>query len=153
MLTATPRPHTVFSRTSRHLPSSLAALATCVVMVAAHLPAQETAPQATVAAAPALPPVASPAAWKVADSARIAIEAAVGEANPDGIAAARVIAERGLAPYPDDPILLHYVGYALLREGLMREDAEPQRARALVLQARTTLERSAVGREMPETTG
>ena len=136
------------------LNARIVAVASWVALVAAPVSAQETvapiAPAAVVSAAPVTTPMATE---KWADSARVAIEAAVVDATPDAMAAARAIAERGLAPYPDDPILLHYVGYALLREGVMRGDAEPQRSRALFLQARTTLERSAMGRDLPETHG
>lgn len=136
------------------LNARIIAVASWVALAGAPVSAQDTV--APIAPPPVLSPATLPApmaAEKWADSARVAIEAAVVDANPDAMAAARAIAERGLAPYPDDPILLHYVGYALLREGVMRGDAEPQRSRALFLQARTTLERSAMGRDLPETHG
>lgn len=51
-----------------------------------------------------------------ADSAARLIELGVHAQNRAHIADARALAERALTRFPDDPLLLHYQGYALYRE-------------------------------------
>jgi tetratricopeptide (TPR) repeat protein len=95
-------------------------------------------------------PLAGAAKW--ADSARVAIEAAQIAGDVDGVRAGGALAERALTLFPDDPLLLHYQGYALYREiaplvGQQRmHDAAP-----LIDRAAALLERSAQRRPMAET--
>lgn len=56
---------------------------------------------------------------KWADSARVLIESAVRSGNLAGIQSANVLLDRALTAFPDDPLLLHYAGYALYREGTL----------------------------------
>ena len=87
----------------------------------------------------------SAAQW--ADSARVAIEAAFAAGSADGVARARLIADQGVERFPSDAWLRHYQGYALFREGLLREgDA----ARATFERARESLERSITLRDLSE---
>lgn len=87
-----------------------------------------------------------------ADSARRAIEAATHTGDRARIAAARAIAERALAAFPDDPLLLHYRGYALWREAsIMLGTGDGRASRPQLQEAERTLARSARGLALPET--
>ncbi|HJU69677.1 MAG TPA: tetratricopeptide repeat protein [Gemmatimonadaceae bacterium] len=82
---------------------------------------------------------------KWADSARIEIEAATALGNLDRLRQASALLERALTALPDDPLLLHYLGYARYREatimqGMKREEDE---YRPLLEAADSLLERSA----------
>ena len=97
-----------------------------------------------------LPPNADRDRW--ADSARRAIEAATTSGDPRRIAAARAVVERALAAFPDDPLLVHYRGYALWREASVTlGTSEPRTARPLLQEAERTLDRSAKRLPMAET--
>jgi len=92
--------------------------------------------------------LAGAAAW--ADSARRAIHAATVRADLDRLAAARALVERALVAYPDDPWLLHYLGYALYREAVLRRERRGEDVGALFERAEQALERSAELRPLPE---
>ena len=84
-------------------------------------------------------PNATPA--RLADSVRVAVEAAVDAGDVDAAESAAALAERALALYPDDALLRHYRGYALYRAGSMtlgRDGAA--RARPYFDRARDVLE-------------
>lgn len=89
---------------------------------------------------------------KWADSARLEIEAATGLGNLDRLRQAGALLERALAAFPDDPLLLHYLGYARYREatvmqGMRRDDKE---YRPLLEAADSLLERSASKLQLAE---
>jgi tetratricopeptide (TPR) repeat protein len=89
---------------------------------------------------------------KWADSARVEIEAATAAGNLDRLRQAGALLERALTVFPDDPLLLHYLGYARYREatvmqGMKRDDKE---YRPLLEQADSLLERSASKLELAE---
>jgi tetratricopeptide (TPR) repeat protein len=91
----------------------------------------------------AFAPVAAqaPTADRLADSVRVAIEAAVDAGDPVATAGAVALADRALAAFPEAAILLHYKAYALYRAGtavLGRGDLE--QARQDFEQARAILE-------------
>lgn len=90
-------------------------------------------------------------ATALADSLRRNIETAATHANLGALSAARALAERAVAAYPDDAWMQHYLGYALYREATLRSDADPDAAGKLLKQAETALERSAELRPIPET--
>lgn len=95
-------------------------------------------------------PLAGRDRW--ADSARRVIEAAVPVADRARLGAARVLLDRALAAFPDDPLLQHYQGYALWREAaIVMGTGEAAAARPLLEQADAVLERSATRLAMPET--
>jgi tetratricopeptide (TPR) repeat protein len=104
-----------------------------------------------LAAAPAAAqPNAARDRW--ADSARREIEAAVPTGDRARLAGARLLLERALAAFPDDPLLQHYQGYALWREASLALGQEDTgRARLLLDQADDALERSAKRLALPET--
>ena len=105
-----------------------------------------------LAAAPARAQAPDPARDRWADSARREIEAAVPAGDRARLGAARVLVERALAAFPDDPLLLHYAGYALWRESALLLGAGDQRgARALLEQADALLARSEKRLALPET--
>ncbi len=88
-----------------------------------------------------------------ADSAQHAIEAAIATVNPDRVASARAVAERALAVYAEDPLLLLYRGYALLEEATMRmaiRGSDTSGVSGLLETALDALERSVRRRETPE---
>lgn len=103
-----------------------------------------------------VPPAAArqlegPVLW--ADSARRAIETAYVEGDVDALVAARAIAERALARWPEDPLLLHYTGYAYYREATLRQGAGgTDNVDALLDAAQESLEASAERHTLAETT-
>lgn len=54
---------------------------------------------------------------QLADSLRIAIEAAVDAGELKGLDAAVALADRAVSAFPNEPLLLHYRAYALYRAG------------------------------------
>jgi hypothetical protein len=60
---------------------------------------------------PRTAPAQTPAA-RFVDSARVVIDRAVENMDPEGLNAAVVLLDRALVAFPDDPYLLHYRGYA-----------------------------------------
>lgn len=67
---------------------------------------------------------------KWADSARVLVESAVRSGSPAGIQSANVLLDRALAAFPNNPLLLHYAGYALYREGTLSVRDRSTRAAA-----------------------
>ena len=88
-----------------------------------------------------------------ADSARVEIEAATIAGTLDRFSGVRVLLERALTAFPNDPLLQHYQGYAHYREAtLMQGMKSDAKAIRLVLEAADeVLERSAKKLDMPET--
>jgi tetratricopeptide (TPR) repeat protein len=87
----------------------------------------------------------------LADSARREIEAGAARADRARLVAARALLERALTAFPDDPLLLHYQGYALWREAaLVLGTGTPRDARPLLQEADRVLERSAARLRLPE---
>ena len=89
---------------------------------------------------------------KWADSARIEIEAATALGSLDRLRQAGALLERALTAFPDDPMLLHYLGYARYREatimqGMKRDEDE---YRPLLEAADSLLERSASKLQLAE---
>ena len=90
---------------------------------------------------------------KWADSARVEIEAATALGDLERMRQAGALLERALTVFPDDPLLLHYLGYARYREatlmqGMKRDDKD---YRPLLEAADSLLERSASKLPLPET--
>lgn len=88
-----------------------------------------------------------------ADSARAAIERSVTRGDDAGLRAGGALLERALVAFPDDPLLLHYLGYARYREAnlLLGRQGEGKEVRALLEAADSLLERSARRLQLPET--
>jgi tetratricopeptide (TPR) repeat protein len=87
-----------------------------------------------------------------ADSARRLVDGAVARGDRAQITAARALLDRALAAFPDDPLLLHYQGYALWREaGLLLGAENVDGAKPLLEAADEVLERSAAKLPLPET--
>ena len=89
---------------------------------------------------------------KWADSARVEIETATALGNLDRLRQTGALLERALTVFPDDPLLLHYLGYARYREatvmqGMQRKDKE---YRPLLEAADSLLERSASKLQLAE---
>jgi tetratricopeptide (TPR) repeat protein len=90
---------------------------------------------------------------KWADSARIEIDAAMPAGDVARIRQAGAMLERALTVFPDDPLLLHYLGYSRYREAnLMRgKQVDEKQYRPLLEVADSLLERSATKLELAET--
>jgi tetratricopeptide (TPR) repeat protein len=106
------------------------------------------ATNAGCAARAAAPPGGGALQW--AETARADIEAAHLRGDLDGLHAARAVTERALSAFPDDPLLLHYQGYALYREASLLMAREREQARALLEAAEESLVRSSRRRPLPE---
>jgi tetratricopeptide (TPR) repeat protein len=96
----------------------------------------------------------------LADSVQRLATSAFFRADQEGARAARMLAERALVLYPNEPLLHHHLGYALYREALLmtaakapdrRTNQEKQALRDLLARAQQALERSAALRPIPET--
>jgi len=86
-----------------------------------------------------------------ADSVRVMIEGGVRSGSSAAIDSARVLLERAMTAFPNDPLLLHYEGYALYRKATLalgRTGADPK---PMLEKAREALERSSKNLELPET--
>ena len=87
-----------------------------------------------------------------ADSARVAIEAAHVRRDRPALAAVRTLLGRALVVTPGDPLLLHYLGYAQYREGVLAmTGGDADAARTLLESADTLLARSGERRPLAET--
>ena len=86
-----------------------------------------------------------------ADSVRAAIDSAAVHGDIEALVAAGALAERALAAFPDDPLLLHYRGYAVYREAVLRRERQGEDVDALLDEAQKLLERSAELQPLPET--
>lgn len=119
--------------------------------IAAVFPAASLAVLWLAASPVAAMQLAGPEEW--ADSARREIQAARIHNDLQRLRAARALVERARAAYPDEPLLLHYNGYALFRESeLLRARQAPEDAiRQRLEEAARLLEQSAQLKAMPET--
>jgi tetratricopeptide (TPR) repeat protein len=93
----------------------------------------------------------NPAFW--ADSIRRSIDEAVITGEIQGLVQARALAERALTRFPDDAVLLHYLGFSLYREANLRTGREESGdvIEKLLERAEEVFEWSAAKRAMPET--
>jgi tetratricopeptide (TPR) repeat protein len=90
---------------------------------------------------------------KWADSARVEIETATAHGDLNRIREAGALVERALTAFPDDPLLLHYLGYARYREATVMQGKkyDDKEYRPLLEAADSLLERSASKLQLPET--
>ena len=90
---------------------------------------------------------------KWADSARVEIETATALGDFSRIREAGALIERALTAFPDDPLLLHYLGYARYREATLMQGKkyDGKQYRPLLEAADSLLERSASKLQLPET--
>jgi tetratricopeptide (TPR) repeat protein len=88
-----------------------------------------------------------------ADSARIEIETAMALGDLNRIREAGALLERALTAFPDDPRLLHYLGYARYREATLMQGKkhDDKEYRPLLEAADSLLERSASRLPLAET--
>lgn len=93
----------------------------------------------------------APSARAIADSARREIEGAQLVGDTLRLDAVRRYLATGLRLYPNDPLLLHYAGYAAYRRlNLVPPEQDAVRVPAMAIEARDLLERSIQLRPMPE---
>lgn len=102
-------------------------------------------------AAPAVRVAQQANAVQLADSARREIELGNIVGDLDRLAQANALVERALARFPDDPLLLHYRGYALYREATLRSGRDGEDVGPLLDEAERVLSRSAELDPRPET--
>jgi tetratricopeptide (TPR) repeat protein len=90
---------------------------------------------------------------KWADSARVEIETAMALGDLGRIREAGALLERALSAFSDDPLLLHYLGYARYREATLMQGKkyDDKEYRPLLEVADSLLERSASKLPLPET--
>lgn len=89
---------------------------------------------------------------KWADSVRVLIESAIVKWNPPALEQAIAVIDRVLTVTPDEPMLLHYKGYALFRQGGILLGANRMKEAKEVLEAAdAALEQSAKTLPWPET--
>jgi tetratricopeptide (TPR) repeat protein len=90
---------------------------------------------------------------KWADSARVEIETANALGDLTRLREAAALLERVLTAFPDDPLLLHYLGYARYREATVMQGrkADDKEYRPVLEAADSLLERSASKLQLPET--
>ena len=89
---------------------------------------------------------------KWADSARVLIEASVRTGKTQGLDEARTILARAMTAFPEDPLLLHYDGYALYRKATMALASSPTKStRPTLDKSREQLDKSAKKLRLPET--
>jgi len=90
---------------------------------------------------------------KWADSARLEIESANALGDLTRIREAGALLERALTAFPDDPLLLHYLGYARYREATLMQARkhDDKEYRPLLEAADSLLETSASKLPLPET--
>ncbi|MFN2637421.1 MAG: tetratricopeptide repeat protein [Gemmatimonadaceae bacterium] len=101
---------------------------------------------------PPLPALPGSAMW--ADSAAREIERASVSGDIDRLHRTQTLLDRALVAYPNDPLLLHYQGYAYYREaGILsgRPKAEATGIPLVLATAQTKLEQSLAGQQMAET--
>jgi tetratricopeptide (TPR) repeat protein len=90
---------------------------------------------------------------KWADSARVEIETANTHGDLTRLREAAALLERALTAFPDDPLLLHYLGYARYREATLMQGKKPdsKEYRPILEAADSLLERSASKLQLAET--
>jgi tetratricopeptide (TPR) repeat protein len=87
-----------------------------------------------------------------ADSARVAIEAASDKGDDPALEEVVAMLDRVLTVTPDEPMLLHYKGYALYRRGgLLMGQRKNKDAKRVLEEADDILEKSAKALRWPET--
>lgn len=118
--------------------------AAMVAMLVAGAVPQAHAQAAT--AQPAASPLGGAARW--ADSARRLIDRGMIIGDTTLLQRGEAVARKALTAFPGDPLLLHYVGYAIYR---LAQRLEGDAARARFGDAVTVLEQSVATRPMPET--
>lgn len=95
-------------------------------------------------------PLTGAARW--ADTVQRALDVAMIAGDINAIRAAKALAERAMLAFPDDAMLLHYQGTALWREAQLRNAAgQEDEAKVLFERAIAALQRSAAGKQLPET--
>jgi tetratricopeptide (TPR) repeat protein len=95
-------------------------------------------------------PLAGAAKW--ADSAAREIDAATDAGDMARLKAAKLLLDRALIAFPNDPLLLHYKGYELHREASLMEGMGQRESLGSVLdEAQQNLEKSLALKPMPET--
>lgn len=92
---------------------------------------------------------AQPDAAALADSVQSEIVAAYLRGDGARLTAARALAERAVAVYPEDALLHHFLGFSLYRQAAVMHD-DPEQSQILDA-AQAALERSAAIRPLPET--
>jgi tetratricopeptide (TPR) repeat protein len=105
--------------------------------------AAQAAAQATQSAAP------SPA-MRLLDSSRVLIARATPIGDVATLHAAQALLERALTVAPNDPWLLHYLGFALYREATLRMGRDDQDAVPLLERADSILQRSILSMPIAE---
>ena len=91
----------------------------------------------------------SPAA-RLLDSSRVLIAKAAPIGDVDGLKSAEALLERALTVAPNDPWLLHYLGFALYREATLRMGRYREDVGPLLERADSILERSTHLAAIPE---
>ncbi len=88
---------------------------------------------------------------KWADSAQVLIEASVRTGNAKPLDDALTILERTMTAFPDDPLLMHYEGFALYRKATNAlASPTPGNAKPILDKARQQLEKSSKKLQLPE---
>jgi tetratricopeptide (TPR) repeat protein len=100
-------------------------------------------------AQPASPALTGAARW--ADSARVVIERSWLAGDSAALAAAGTMLDRALTAFPNDPLLQHYRGYVLFRQGQSEQADDAKSQEATLLRAIDLFRRSAASRPLPET--
>jgi tetratricopeptide (TPR) repeat protein len=95
------------------------------------------------------PALTGAARW--ADTVRLSIERAVTAGDTRALAAAGALAQRALTAFPNDPLLLHYRGYAIYRELILQAGERTPAYTERMQEAVTLFEQSAAVRPMAET--
>ena len=94
------------------------------------------------------PALTGAARW--ADTVRVSIERAVISGDSRALVAAGAMADRALTAFPNDPLLLHYRGYALYRELIPEAGSRTETYTERMERAIDLLQRSAAVRPMAE---
>ncbi len=95
-----------------------------------------------------MPALTGAARW--ADTVRVSIERAVISGDNTALVAAGAMADRALMAFPNDPLLLHYRGYALYRELIVETGSRTAAYTERMERAIDLLQRSAAVRPMAE---
>jgi tetratricopeptide (TPR) repeat protein len=104
---------------------------------------------AVLAQTPQPTPAQAPTA-RLRDSAIILIAKATPVGDVDGLKSAEALLERALTVAPNDPWLLHYLGFALYREGTLRMGRYREDVGPVLERADSILERSTRLAAIPE---
>jgi tetratricopeptide (TPR) repeat protein len=96
------------------------------------------------------PTAAQASASRLRDSSIALINKATPVGDVDGLKMAEALLERALTVAPNDPWLLHYLGFALYREATLRMGRDRQDVGPLIERADSILERSTRLAAIPE---